>query len=106
MNNMVMAIIPREEAEIVMSALLEAGHTATFVETKGGVFRQSQFTMFIVVDDQNLDTICKLIESNCKVDMEIEAEGISQESNESFPSANKLGGAVVFVWKLNQIISF
>lgn len=106
MDNMVMAIIPREEAELVLSALIEAGYTSTVVETKGGVFRQSQSTLFIVVDDQNLETVCKIIESNCKVDMGLESEGFNQESNGLTSSAKKFGGAIVFVWKLEQIISF
>lgn len=106
MDNMVMAIISREEAESVMSALIEAGHTSTVVETKGGVLRQSQYTMFIVVDEQNLEAVCKIIESNCKMDMGLEPEGLNREDIESFPEMKKLGGAVVFVWKLDQIISF
>jgi uncharacterized protein YaaQ len=106
MDNMVMAIIPREEAETVMSALIEAGYSSTVVETKGGVFRQSQYTMFIVVDDTNLEAVCKIIESNCKTDMGLEPEGLNRENNESFPETKKIGGAIVFVWKLDQIISF
>jgi len=106
MDNMVMAIVSRGEAEFVISALIDAGHTSTVVETKGGVFRQSQYTMFIVVDDQNLEAVFKIIELNCKVDMGLEPEGLNRENNNSYANAKKLGGAIVFVWKLDQIITF
>ena len=101
-----MAIIPRDEAELVLNALIEAGHTATFIETKGGVMRQSQYTLFIVVKDKHLETVCKIIEANCMVDMIIEDGDAGQEESKEPSPGNKLGGAVVFVWKLNQIISY
>ena len=37
MNKMVMAVIPRDEAEHVLDALINAGYSATFMETKGGM---------------------------------------------------------------------
>lgn len=105
MDNMVMAVIPRDEGEIVLNALIDAGHTATFIETKGGVMRQSQYTLFIVVQDKHLETICKIIEANCKVDMVIE-EGSEQTGESDTINTNKLGGAVVFVWKLHRIMNY
>ena len=106
MDKMVMAIIPREEAEFVMSALIDAGYTSTVLDTKGGVFRQSQSTMFISVLDENLEKVFKIIETNCKVEMGFEPENSNRENIESYANANKLGGAIVFVWKLDQIITF
>jgi uncharacterized protein YaaQ len=106
MDNMVMAIIPREEAESVISALINAGHTSTVLDTKGGVFRQSQKTLFIVVDDQSLEAVLKIIESNSNVEMGIESEGNSGENNNSSHNTKKTGGAIVFAWKLDRVINF
>ena len=106
MDNMVMAIIPREEGELVLNALIEEGHTATYIETKGGVLRQSQYTLFIVVPDKHLEKVCKIIQSNCKVDMMIEGENESLETSDASLSGNKLGGAVLFIWKLNRILTY
>ena len=105
MDNMVMAVIPRDEGELVLNAIINAGHTATFLETKGGVLRQSQYTLFIVVDDKNLATICQIIQENCKVDMFVSDEESSKEETGSMNS-DKLGGAVVFVWKLHRVITY
>lgn len=106
MDNMVMAIIPREEAELVMSALIEVGNTSTVLDTKGGVFRRSQKTLFIVVDDQNLDAILKIIEANCKVVLGYKAEGIIEGNNELSNNAKRIGGTIVFVWKLDRKFNF
>jgi len=106
MDNMVMAVIPRDEAEQVISALIESGYPATVLKTKGGVLRQSQSTLFMVVADHDLEKVFMLIESNCRIDMQIFSDSSYPEKNEQFPSNNKLGGAVVFVWKTSGIKSF
>jgi len=100
-----MAVIPRDEGEHVLNAIINAGHTATFLETKGGVLRQSQYTLFIVVDDKNLAMICQIIQENCKVDMFVSDEESLKEETGNMNS-DKLGGAVVFVWKLHRAITY
>jgi len=54
MNKMVMSVIPRDEAEMVLAALINGGHTATFLETKGGILRQSQYTLFTAVKEEDV----------------------------------------------------
>jgi len=103
MNKMVMAIIPRDEAELVLDALIEAGHSATFMETKGGMLRQSQYTLFIAIKDKDIEAVCKIIKTNCMVDINIhESEPNSSNILEELGS-NKLGGAIVFIWNLNRV---
>jgi len=105
MDKLIMAVIPRDEAEVVLDALIQAGYTATFVETKGGMLRQSQYTLFIAVKQVDLKKVCAIIKENCEV-------ALSDESNESFAgldashddlSANKIGGAIIFIWNLSSI---
>lgn len=105
MDNMVMAVIPRDEGELVLNAVINAGHTATFLETKGGVLRQSQYTLFIVVNDSHLEKICKIIQANCKVDMVFEDQNSHKELPDSMEN-EKLGGAVVFIWKLHRVVTY
>ena len=103
MNKMVMAIIPRDEAELVLDALIEAGHSATFMETKGGMLRQSQYTLFIAIKSEDLDVVCNIIRDNCKVAISFkESDSSPQNLLGDFPE-NKLGGAVVFTWNLNRV---
>ena len=62
---MVMAVVPRHEAESVLSALISAGHTATFAESRGGMLRQAQYTLFIGVDEPALETVLDIIRESC-----------------------------------------
>lgn len=104
MDKMVMVVIPRDEAEMVLDALISAGHTATFMETKGGMLRQSQYTLFIAVKNADLKKVCEIIKDNCTVqisnmngDMERE-EMLTDES-----LSGKIGGAIIFIWNLNKV---
>jgi uncharacterized protein YaaQ len=103
MDKMVMAVIPRDEAETVLDALISAGYTATFMETKGGMLRQSQYSLFIAVKNENLDKVCSIIKENCTVQVndindEIEREELLEED-----IAEKIGGAIIFIWELNKV---
>jgi uncharacterized protein YaaQ len=103
MNKMVMAIIPRDEAELVLDALIEAGYSATFMETKGGMLRQSQYTLFIAIKDKDLEAVCTIIKTNCMVDVNIQESDSNPANILDELGSNKLGGAVVFVWNLNRV---
>lgn len=103
MNKMIMAIIPKDEGELVLDALIEAGHTATYIETKGGMLRQSQYTLFIAINSDDLDSVCKIISVNCKVDMVIKEQEPAQLDMPEYFGVNNLGGAVVFIWNLNRV---
>ena len=69
MNKIVMAAIPHDEAEHVLDALINAGYSATFIETKGGMLRQSQYTLFAAVSSETLDDVCEIIKNSCKSDI-------------------------------------
>ena len=99
-----MAVIPRDEAETVLDALISAGYTATFMETKGGMLRQSQYSLFIAVKNEDLDKVCSIIKENCTVQVsdindEIEREELLDEEG----IAEKIGGAIIFIWELNKV---
>ncbi|MEA3344944.1 MAG: cyclic-di-AMP receptor [Chloroflexota bacterium] len=101
---MVMAIMPRSEAEGVLQALVGAEHTATFTETRGGMLRQAQKTLFIAVKDDDLQEVLGIIERSCHSRVTVE----TSESESAIPFGptsvtTKVGGAVVFVWDLNRI---
>lgn len=99
-----MAVIPRDEAEMALDALISAGYTATFMETKGGMLRQSQYTLFIAVKDKDLKKVCGIIQENCTVQInnmedEIEHEDLLNDE----PSTDKIGGAIIFIWNLSKV---
>ncbi len=101
---MVMAVVPKAEAENVLNALVNEGYTATFTESWGGMLRQSQLSLFIAVEEKDLDTVMKIIKENCRIEMEVGTEGTNDGfSTEQTPVTAGLGGAVVFIWDLDSM---
>ncbi len=100
---MVMVVMPRDEAERVLQALVAAEHTATFMETRGGMLRQAQMTLFIAVKDEDLEDVINIIDQTCHseatVDSRDEGPGLSSGL---MPTKPRLGGAVVFTWEIER----
>ncbi len=104
---MVMAVVPANAAERVLDALINAGHTATYAETRGGMLRQSQNSLFIAVKKEDLEAVLTIIRENCRTKIELKAR--TQEGDLSFganPVTADLGGAIAFIWDINRIETF
>jgi len=106
MNKMVMAVIPRDEAEHVLDALINAGFSATFMETKGGMLRQSQYSLFTAVSTETLDNVLDIIKNSCKTDIALDEDDLTKQEILENSGAQKLGGAVVFVWDLDRLETY
>ncbi len=103
MTKMVMAVVPRDEAEHVLDALIEAGHTATFTESRGGMLRQSQLTLFIAVKEEALEKVLTIVRENSRSRVQVESgESAKGASLGPIPVTAELGGAVVFIWDLDR----
>ncbi len=103
---MIMAIVPRKYGDDVLSALINAGFTATYSETRGGMLRQSQLTLYIAVRSSEVQTALNLITDSCN---EIESihhgYGLHVDcephmENEAAPLGKS--SAVVFIWTLDK----
>jgi uncharacterized protein YaaQ len=107
MMKMVMAVIPRDHANQVLDCLVDAGHSATFSESRGGMLRQSQQTLFIVVDEDKLEDVLRIIRQQCRTKSKIEQKNTPAEhSLGDVPVTTDLGGAVVFIWNVERIESY
>jgi uncharacterized protein YaaQ len=98
---MLMVIIPRDEAEHVLQALVAANHTATFVETRGGMLRQAQMTLFIAVQDEDLEKVTGIIQGSTRSEPDVAAVDKGALSA-PMPARPRPGGAVVFVWNIDR----
>lgn len=98
---MIMAVTPRDEAERVLQALVAADHTATYLETRGGMLRQAQMTLFIAVEDADLQKVLGIVEAACHSEITVE-ESEGETGLAPMPAKPRLGGAVVFVWEIEQ----
>ncbi|HOU23316.1 MAG TPA: cyclic-di-AMP receptor [Anaerolineae bacterium] len=101
---MVMAVISKDEADGVIDALVTAGHTATSMESRGGVLRQAYDSLFIATRAQNLKEVLDIICRTCHSSVSVERVYCPEPST-SEPSRDiaDVGGAVVFVWDLEQM---
>lgn len=99
---MVMAVMPRSEAESVLQALVAANHTATFVETRGGMLRQAQMTLYIAVESADLEHVLSIIKSACHSEPVVESADEEGVASQPMPVRPRLGGAVVFVWEIER----
>ena len=104
---MVMVVVPANTAETVLDALVNAGHTATYAETHGGMLQQSQYSLFIAVKKEQLDNVLQIIKDNCvtRVEMSTHAPGETRSIGKS-PVTAELGGAVAFIWDIDRIETF
>jgi len=98
---MVLAVVPKDEADRVIGELVANGLTATFVDSRGGVLRQASQMLFIVVEDHQLEQVLGLIGGSCRYDMEVtEPAGDAWDGPDAHRRTPQIGGAVVFVWAL------
>lgn len=101
---MVMAVVPANVAEQLLDALVNHGHTATYAETHGGMLRQSQKSLFIGVKNDLLEEVLAIIKANCHTRVEMSTRGMDESSFDGRPPVTaNLGGAVVFIWDIQQV---
>jgi uncharacterized protein YaaQ len=94
MKKMVMAIVPQDRGERVLYELINAGYTATFAETQGGIMRQSQLSLFIAIEEEAMEPVLQIIRTTS-------VQGThSGENRES--DLEHGAGTIIFVWDLTQ----
>lgn len=102
---MMMIVLPRKSGESFLAALINAGFTATYSETRGGMLRQSQLTLFIAVNEDNVEKVIAIIRESCSVCVRLHhGFGITQSAyivEEDASSEVGASGAVVFIWSLD-----
>jgi uncharacterized protein YaaQ len=103
---MIMAIVPKKYGDDVLSALINAGFTATYSETRGGLMRQSQLTLFIAVRNSDVQTALNVITESCSgIESIHHGYGLHGDNephmeNEGAPLGKS--SAVVFIWTLDK----
>ncbi len=99
---MVMAIVPRKRGDDVLTALVNAGYASTFSETRGGMLRQSQLTLFTGVRNEEVPKVLEIIRESCSSELAIHYGFGLDASGEQSPGVRMPSGAVVFVWSLDR----
>jgi len=99
---MVMAIVDRDDGDRVLGALVDAGYTATYGDSRGGVLRRSQKTLFIAVERLKLDEVLGILRQSCRTCLNMNEEPRERPAFGPIPAIPEMGGAVVFVWDLER----
>jgi len=102
MKKMVMAVVPRDQASRLLECLVDAGFSATYTESRGGMLRQSQESLFITVDEDQVDDVMAVFRGDCTASLPQRTFGAVEEE-ESEPG---ISGAVVFVWDIDRMETF
>lgn len=97
-----MAVVAYEQAEKVLNKLIEAGHTATFMESRGGMLRQSQLTLFIALEKEYLEEVLAILRENSLRRVPVGGEAEEAGAPEEGSVQALVGGAAVFVWDLDR----
>ncbi len=93
MMKMIMAVIPRDQSNQLLQSLVEAGYSATFTESRGGMLRQSQQMLFIVVDEDQVEGVLEIFHGG-------QGERSRHAAEEKEISRS---GRVVFVWNIERV---
>ncbi len=103
---LVVAIVQREDAGTLIDALTDKGHRATRINTAGGFLKEGNATVLVGVEDEAIDDVFALIESNCHTRTQyVNPLPPVMEPGEfymPYPVEVQVGGATVFVLNVER----
>ena len=103
---LVVAIVHNEDAGALVSALLEKDYRATRLHSSGGFLRQSNATVMLGVEDDQVDAVLSIVRTNCISRTQVvNPMPPIMEPGEFFmpyPVEVELGGATVFVLPVDR----
>jgi uncharacterized protein YaaQ len=98
---LIVAIVHSEDAGSLVEALLENEHRATRLQSSGGFLKQSNATVIVGVDDDQVEAVLDVVRANCTSRTQIvNPMPPIMEPGEFFmpyPLEVEVGGATVFV---------
>ncbi len=107
-NNMkmVMVVVPKSCGEGLLSSLVNAGYSATYHETRGGMLRQSQLSVFIAVNETEVPKVLTVINCSCKGGGKVHQgfglgvlEPLETSKEDDLEESRS---AVIFIWSLDR----
>ncbi|KRT64504.1 MAG: hypothetical protein XU10_C0002G0113 [Chloroflexi bacterium CSP1-4] len=103
---LVVAIVHNEDAGALVSALLDKDHRTTRLHSSGGFLRQSNATVLVGCDDDQVDGVLAIVRANCVSRTQVvNPMPPIMEPGEfymPYPVEVELGGATVFVLPVDR----
>lgn len=105
---LIIAIVQDEDANRLVSALMDRNIGVTKLATTGGFLRKGNTTLISGVEDGVLDTALSIIEKTCKSRQQVTASSAPLNSAGGvyvpYPVHVTVGGATVFVLDVAQFM--
>ncbi len=106
---MVIAIVQGKDAGPLMDKLVARRYGVTRINTSGGFLRESNATLLIGVDDNQVEDVVELIRANCQTRTRFISPlpPISEPGGEIYvpnPVEVQVGGATVFVVAIDKLL--
>ncbi len=107
---LILSIVNSDDARGLTDALMQAGYRSTTISTTGGFLRQGNATILVGTENEQVDTVLKIIRSNCRTRSQfVNPLPPVMESGELYmpsPVEVQVGGAVVFVLSVDRAERF
>ncbi|MBI2756670.1 MAG: cyclic-di-AMP receptor [Chloroflexi bacterium] len=98
---MIVMVVQAEDAGGLLAQLTESGYRTTRIKTAGGFLRDTNATIFLGIEDQQVDDVLRIVRENCTTRRQhINPVPPVMEPGEFFlpyPVEVEVGGATVFV---------
>lgn len=98
---LVIAVIQDKDSQRLLSELSQAGFRSTKLASTGGFLREGNTTLFVGVEDQQVERVIALIKSICRAREQLVTPlspvGGPADSYIPFPVEILVGGATMFV---------
>ena len=103
---LVLAVVQAEDANGLLTQLSNRGFRTTRIKTVGGFLRESNATVFVGVEDEEVEAVVQTIRENCTTrQQQITAIPAVMEPGEFFlpyPVEVEVGGATIFVLDVDR----
>lgn len=103
---LVIAVVQRQDAGELISALTERKYRVTRISSEGGFLREGNVTLLIAVEDMAVDPLLRLIREHCYTRTRyVSPLPPVAESGEFYPPSPievQVGGATIFVLKAGE----
>ena len=106
---LLVCVVNNDDTYKVLDALVQGGHYATLVSTTGGLLRQGNSTILSGVEDEDLESVLKIIKANSHSRMRYVNPMPPMETGELYmpaPVEVPVSGAVVFCLNVDRFAKF
>ena len=105
---LLIAIVQDEDANRLVSELMDAGFSVTKLATTGGFLRAGNTTLLIGTDDGKVTNVMGIVEKVCKARRQMTTTptpvGSIAGGYNPYPLEVTVGGATVFVLSVDQFV--